>query len=106
MKIINFQVELLPNSEVIVNGRSLNNSCAEIDEKVLTKRVSLEQQWRLMCEVHKLLNRMVDNYNKGRVRAGEINHEEYDRARIISAGSGIPGVVAPLPKGKFTGRTL
>lgn len=106
MRLINFQVELLPNKEVIVNGRRLDNCRAEIEESVLRK-MDLYQQYALLCESWKMLNIQVDNYNKARAAAGEINDAEYakTKGRIISAAAGIPGVIKPLPRGQFTGKT-
>lgn len=106
MKIINFQVELLGNREVIINGRPVPKGTAEVEEKVIFKTVTLDQQWNTLCELWKLLTKLTDVYNRSRVRAGEISMDMYDKGRIISAGQGIPGVVGALPRGKNTGKKL
>lgn len=106
MRIINFQADLTGVQEVTLNGHRLDTCKAEVEEKIISK-LDLNLQYALVCETWKMLNILVDNYNKARVRAGEITHDDYDRskARIISAGSGVPGILPALPKGKFTGRT-
>lgn len=106
MRIINFQVDLTGVQEITLNGRRLDTCRAEIEEKVISK-LGINQQYALVCETWKMLNILVDNYNKSRVRLGEISHDDYDKskAKIISAGSGIPGILPALPRGKFTGKT-
>jgi hypothetical protein len=106
MKLINFQVELLPNKEVIINGRRLDSCRAEVEERTF-KKMDLNQQYAILCETQKLFNILLENYNRARVDAKELDEAGYLKAKgkIISAGGGIPGVLKPLPRGKFTGRT-
>lgn len=105
MRIINFQADLTGTHEVTLNGRRLDTCKVEMEEKIISK-LALWQQYALVCETWKMLNILVDNYNKARVKAGEMSHGDYDRnkAKIISAGSGVPGVLPALPTGKMTGR--
>ncbi len=105
MRIVNFQVELLPNNEVLVNGRRVDNCKAEIEERTI-KKMNIWHQWVLLCEVQKMYGILLENYLKARVDHGEITIKDYDNQRkVISAGGGIANVAPPLQRGKFTGRT-
>lgn len=91
MKLLNLQIELQSNKEVTVNGRPLNylrNHDIELEEKVIEKNVSLEQQWIVLCEMRKLEARLESAYRKSRIRAGEIT----ESSKVVSSGAkGIPG---------------
>lgn len=97
MVIISFTAELLGNKEVTLNGVHLDRGEPFIEEKVIFNQLTLNQQWQLLSMARKLLNQMESTYQKSRVKAGELTHDDYDltQARIRSGARGVPGTNLP-----------
>jgi len=79
MRIFLMDVELKGFSDVTVNGRRLEIGDAEIDEKIIAKKLSLEQQWQLICVMKKNINKLYSIYRDARVAHGEITTEDLRR---------------------------
>lgn len=97
MIIISFTAELLGNKEVTLNGVHIDRGEPFIEEKVIFNQLTLNQQWQLLAMVQKMLNQLESTYQKSRVKAGELTHDDYDltRARIRSGAKGVPGTNLP-----------
>lgn len=100
MKLFEIVAEFHGNKEVTVNGRPLQGlkDCdIPVEEKVIEKNVSLEQQWFLLCEVRKLIGRLEFTYHKSRLRAGGAT----DSRLITSGAKGVGGTsIGKLPGSK------
>ena len=86
MRIFLLDVELKGRCDVAVNGRRLEDGDAEIDEKIIAKQLTVEQQWQLICVLKKNINKLYSVYRDARVAQGEITaedlrHTERKRAR-------------------------
>jgi len=79
MRIFLLDVELQGSGDVTVNGRRLEAGDAEIDEKIIGKKLSLEQQWQLICLMKKNINKVYAVYRDARVARGEITAEDLRR---------------------------
>jgi hypothetical protein len=80
MRIFLLDVALQGFNEVTVNGRRLETGDAEIDEKIIAKKLSLEQQWQLICVMKKNINKLYAVYRDARVASGEITTEDLRRS--------------------------
>lgn len=79
MRIFLMDVELQSFNEVTVNGRRLETGDAEIDEKIIAKKLTLDQQWQLICLFKKNINKLYSIYRDARVAQGEITTEDLRR---------------------------
>lgn len=72
MKLIRFDVELKGNRDVILNDRVLEDPQARgmIDEKIITKNLTLDQQWALLTSLKRLSAQLEDCYRQSRFLAG------------------------------------
>lgn len=70
MKIIRFDVELQGNRDVVVNGRVLEDPRAlgEVEEKVIEKNTTLDQQWQLITMLKRMTSQLEHVYRKSTVR--------------------------------------
>lgn len=76
-KILRFDVELLGNHDVSLNGADiLNNGKHLFEEKVFLKRFSLKQQWALICEVRQLLRKLEYSHKQRLVHEGKLPEAE------------------------------
>ena len=89
MQLIRFVVELQGSSDASLNGRRLEEAEPFIEEKVIFNKLPLEQQWIILSQLRKLLNKADHVYQQSRVKHGEISHSDYDR--IKSGMKGVPG---------------
>lgn len=87
MRIFLMDVELKGFNEVTVNGRRLETGDAEIDEQIIAKKLSLEQQWQLICVMKKNINKLYAVYRDARVAQGEITAEDLRRTERKRAHS-------------------
>ena len=93
MKIFQMDVELQGSGDVTVNGRRLEEGDAMIDEKIIGKRLSTDQQWKLICVFKKNINKLYSLYRDARVAQGEVTEEDLRRTERKRARS--PG---PRPR--------
>ena len=70
MRIIRFEVELHGNRDISVNGRRLEDSRAigEIEEKVIEKNTTLDQQWQMITLLKRMTAQLEHVYRKSVVR--------------------------------------
>jgi len=81
MKILELMVEL-HGADVTVNGRDImNGGTLMFEEDIFRKQLHPNQQWAMLCEVRKLLNRMDDAYAQSQVARGEATMDDYDAVR-------------------------
>lgn len=88
MYLFHLDVELKSFNEVVVNGRNLGDGDAMIDENAFAK-LTLEQQWQIICIMKKNINKMYSVYRDARVLTGEITAEDLrkqERKRARSKG--------------------
>lgn len=88
MKILEIVAELQPNREVTVNGRNTAaaGNAVNLDEKLIEKQLSLEQQWELLCLMQQTVAKLFHTYHRSRIRAGETtleNVQESARKAIV-----------------------
>jgi len=100
MKLFEVVVELRGNREITINGRQLQylkDHDMLLEEKILGKNVSLDQQWAVLCEMRKLVAKLEFVYKKSRIRAGEVTNPTL----ITSGAKGINGtIIKSLPVGR------
>ena len=78
-RIFLMDAELVGHSDVRVNGQRLEEADAEIDEKIIEKQLTLDQQWKLICLMKKNINKLYSAYRNARVAQGEISEEDLRR---------------------------
>jgi len=97
MRLIDFVVELHGNGDASLNGRhAMDDSVVQdfhFDEKVFRRKVPPDQQWRILCELRKLLSRVEHAYDDGRTERNELS--EGDVKRLRSGAKGVPGTSLP-----------
>ncbi len=81
-RIFLMDVELAGHSDVKVNGQRLEEADAEIDEKIIFKQLTLQQQWQLICLMKKNINKLYAVYREKRVAEGEITAEDLRRTEF------------------------
>ena len=87
MRVIELVVELKGNREVTINGLNSARGQFLLEEKVIEKNLTLEQQHHIMCELRKLISRMLDVNHKSRIRAGEVVAPR----TVVSGAKGVSG---------------
>lgn len=98
MKILEWVTELR-GVDVTLNGRDiLHGGSLTFEEEIFFKRLHPNQQWALLCEARKLLNRMEDSYERSQVARGEVTQTDYEALRRRRA-MGKP----PIKKNPFNG---
>lgn len=90
MIIIDFRAELHGNREVTLNGYPLTRGEGMIEEKVIEKTLTLDQQWELITMLRKLSAKAEHAYRCARIRAGEDTSDEFRRKRVIAVPLGGP----------------
>jgi hypothetical protein len=105
MIIMDFRVELHGNKEISINGRRYENGEPMIDEKVIEKQVSTDQQRIVIAMLNKLLAKAQHTYMRSKVTAGEMPMSDYERMMTRTHGvhgtDGVSGTsLGPLPRGK------
>lgn len=93
MKIIRFDVELQGNRDVVVNGRILEDPRAlgEIEEKVIEKNTTLDQQWQLISLLRRMASQLEHVYRKSTIR-----QSGGAASRTVFSGlGGLPGTNLP-----------
>jgi len=81
MKILEWVTEL-HGVDVTLNGRDvMHGGTLVFEEEIFFKRLHPNQQWALLCEARKLLNRMEDSYERSQVARGEVTQSDYEALR-------------------------
>lgn len=81
MKILEWVTEL-HGIDVTLNGRDImNGGTLLFEEDIFFKQLHSNQQWALLCEARKLLNRMEDAYEKAQVARGDATQADYELLR-------------------------
>ncbi len=88
MRLIRFDVELRGNKDVLLNDHVLEDPKARgmIEEKIITKNLTLDQQWALITSLKRLSAQLEDCYRQSRLRAGG-----GPRTCLSGFISGVPG---------------
>ena len=79
VKIVQLEVGLTGSKEITINGRDrshVHSNEVPVEEKIISKEVSLDQQWFVLCEVLKIYKKLRFVYEKSCERAGELPHDE------------------------------
>lgn len=95
MKIIRFDVELRGNKDVLLNDRLAEDPRAvgEIEEKIVTRQLTLDQQWIILTSLKRLSAQLEDCYRQARLRAGDGGTTKKHTA--FSGMTGVPGTDLP-----------
>lgn len=81
MKILEWVTEL-HGVDVTLNGRDImNGGTVLFEEEIFFKKLHPNQQWALLCEARKLINRMEDSYETSQVARGEATQADYEVLR-------------------------
>lgn len=93
MIVVQFTADLRGNKDVLLNGIDIRDPRSQgiIEEKIIEKNLTLDQQWALIMMLRKLSARLEHTYRSSRIRSGEVSTGKV----IVSGLKGVPGTNLP-----------
>lgn len=78
MRILQLDIDLHGNRDITINGVRMENGHVLLDETVIRKQLTLDQQFFILCELKKTLSLVEHIYSATKVNRGEMTEKDFD----------------------------